>query len=177
MSRLAKKPTQIPAGVEATFSNSTLSIKGPKGTLSITVDPRIAVEIKNNEAHFAVTSDEIETLALWGTYPAHLRNMIEGATKGYTKKLEVEGVGYKWEVKGTNIVMALGFSHPVTVAIPQGITVAVDKLTMTISGIDKDKVGQFAAQIRDYKKPEPYKGKGIHYVGEYIRRKQGKKTV
>ena len=178
MSRLAKKPTTIPTGVEVTFSNNILSTKGPKGALSVSVDPRINVEVKDNEAHFIVVkTEDLEALALWGTYAAHLRNMIEGVTKGYAKKLEVEGVGYKWEVKGKDIVMALGFSHPVIVAIPEVIQVVVEKLTMTISGIDKDKVGQFAAVVRDYKRPEPYKGKGIHYVGEYIRRKQGKKTV
>ena len=177
MSRLAKKPTAIPQGVEVTFSNGTLSTKGPKGNLSVSVDPRITIEVKDNEAHFIMKQKDLESLSLWGTYPAHLRNMIEGVTKGYSKKLEVEGVGYKWEVKGKDIVMALGFSHPVIVTIPEGLQVVIEKLTMTISGISKDKVGQFAAEIRDYKKPEPYKGKGIHYAGEYIRRKQGKKTV
>ena len=164
MSRLAKKPTKIPTGVEVTFSNAVLSAKGPKGALSIPMDPRIVVEVKDNEATFILKKEEIESLALWGTYAAHLRNMIEG-------------VGYKWEVKGGDIVMSLGFSHPVIVKIPEGIQVTTEKLTMTISGLNKDKVGQFAAIVRDYKKPEPYKGKGIHYVGEYIRRKQGKKTV
>lgn len=177
MSRLAKKPTIIPQGVEVTFSNNTLSVKGPKGALSVSVDPRITVEVKDNEAQLVTKTQELEALALWGTYAAHLRNMIEGVTKGYSKKLEVEGVGYKWEVKGKDIVMSLGFSHPVIVAIPDDIQVVVEKLTMTISGINKDKIGQFAAVVRDYKRPEPYKGKGIHYVGEYIRRKQGKKTV
>ena len=178
MSRLAKKPTAIPQGVEVTFSDCTLFTKGPKGNLSVSVDPRITVEVKDNEVHFIVKAkNDLEALALWGTYAAHLRNMIEGVTKGYTKKLEVEGVGFKWEVKGKDIVMALGFSHPVIVAIPEGIQAITEKLTMTITGIDKEKVGQFAAQVRNYKKPEPYKGKGIHYVGEYIRRKQGKKTV
>jgi large subunit ribosomal protein L6 len=177
MSRLAKKPTSIPQGVEVTFSEGTLSVKGLKGALSITMDPRIVVEIKDNEAHFIVKKEEIESLALWGTYAAHLRNMIEGVTTGFAKKLEVEGVGFKWEVKDSKIVMALGFSHPVIVPIPEGLQVVTEKLTMTISGLNKDKVGQFAAIVRDYKKPEPYKGKGIHYAGEYIRRKQGKKTV
>lgn len=177
MSRLAKKPTSIPAGVEVTFSEGLLSVKGPKGSLSINMDTRIVVEVKDNEAHFIVKKAEIESLALWGTYAAHLRNMIEGVTNGYAKKLEVEGVGFKWEVKDGKLVMALGFSHPVIVTIPEGLQVVTEKLTMTISGLNKDKVGQFAAIVRDYKKPEPYKGKGIRYAGEYIRRKQGKKTV
>lgn len=177
MSRLAKKPTKIPTGVEVTFSNAVLAVKGPKGSLSIPMDSRIVVEIKDNEATFILKKEDVESLALWGTYAAHLRNMIEGVINGYSKKLEVEGVGYKWEVKGGDIVMSLGFSHPVIVKIPEGIQVTTEKLTMTISGLNKDKVGQFAAIVRDYKKPEPYKGKGIHYVGEYIRRKQGKKTV
>ncbi len=177
MSRLAKKPTIIPQGVEVTFTDGLLSVKGPKGSLSVTLDPRIVVEIKDNEAHFILKKEEIESLALWGTYAAHLRNMIEGVTTGFTKKLEVEGVGFKWEVKDGKIVMSLGFSHPVIVPIPEGLQVTIEKLTMTISGLNKDKVGQFAAIVRDYKKPEPYKGKGIRYAGEYIRRKQGKKTV
>ena len=177
MSRLAKKPTIIPQGVEVSFVEGILSTKGPKGSLSVSMDPRIIVEVKDNEAHFILKREDNESLALWGTYAAHLRNMIEGVTNGFTKKLEVEGVGFKWEVKGSDIVMSLGFSHPVIVKIPEGIQVVTEKLTMTISGLNKDKVGQFAAIVRDYKKPEPYKGKGIRYAGEYIRRKQGKKTV
>lgn len=177
MSRLAKKPTKIPAGVEITFSNGTLTAKGAKGTVSFSMAPSITAKVSEGEVHFETLSQDLETMALWGTYAAHLRNAIEGVTTGFTKKLEVEGVGYKWEVKGKDIVMALGFSHPVKVSIPEGLNVVIEKAVMTITGIDKDKIGQFAAQIRDYKKPEPYKGKGIHYVGEYIRRKQGKKTV
>ena len=177
MSRLAKKPTTIPQGVEVTFTEGVLSVKGPKGSLSISMDSRIVVEVKDNEATFILKREEKESLSLWGTYAAHLRNMIEGVTVGFTKKLEVEGVGFKWEVKEGKVVMALGFSHPVIVPIPEGLQAVTEKLTMTISGLDKDKVGQFAAIVRDYKKPEPYKGKGIRYAGEYIRRKQGKKTV
>ncbi len=177
MSRLAKKPTKIPAGVEAKLENNILTIKGPKGSLSITVNPVIKVEITASEMIFTPTDAEGTTAKLLGTYPAHARNMIIGVTKGFEKELEVEGVGFKWDVKGTKIVLALGFSHPVEVEIPKDLKVEIDKLKMKISGIDKEKVGSFAAKIRDLKKPEPYKGKGIHYVGEYIRRKQGKKTV
>ena len=178
MSRLAKKPTTLPSGVEAAFSNGTLFVKGSKGELSISVDSRIDISVKDSEVLFSTRKvNDGEALALLGTYAAHLRNMIEGVTKGYEKKLEIEGVGFKWEVKGKDIVMALGFSHPVVVAIPEGVKVVIEKAIMTISGINKDQIGQFSAIVRDNKKPEPYKGKGIHYVGEYIRRKQGKKTV
>ncbi len=118
-----------------------------------------------------------ESQQMLGTTAAHIRNMLAGVTTGFTKKLAIEGVGYKWEVKGKELVMALGFSHPVKMTIPEGVTVKADKGVLDISGFDKEVVGQFAANVRAQKKPEPYKGKGIHYEGEVIRRKQGKKAV
>ena len=122
-------------------------------------------------------SDSLEARATLGTYASHVRNMIEGVNKGFAKKLLVEGVGYKWDVQGKNLNLALGFSHPVKVAIPEGLTVAVEKGALNISGFNKELVGQFAADVRALKKPEPYKGKGIRYEGEIIRRKQGKKAA
>lgn len=177
MSRLGKKPIIIEKGAEVTFVDNVISVKGPKGTLSLTLDHRFGVEIKEGELEITPKTSNLETKALWGTYASLIKSMIKGVVSGYEKKLEIEGVGYKAEVKGKKVVLALGFSHPVEVEIPAGIEVIVEKSLMTIKGFDKGAVGQFAASIRALKKPEPYKGKGIHYVGEYIRRKQGKKAV
>ena len=175
MSRLAKKPTKIPTGVEVKITDGVLTVKGPKGTLNISMTKDISAEVKDGEVIF--TKNNPEAVKLFGTYPAHLRNALIGVTQGHESQLEIEGVGFKWDLKGNKIVMALGFSHPVEVEIPSDLKVEIDKMQMKISGIDKEKVGTFAAKVRALKKPEPYKGKGIHYVGEFIRRKQGKKTV
>lgn|SRR5574343_255135 len=178
MSRLAKKPTGIPSGVEVTLSGNTVTVKGPKGTLNRDFDTNlIGIEITGNEITFTKKKDTPFTRALWGTYASHVRNMMEGVTNGFTKKLILEGIGFKCDVKGTNVEMALGFSHPVIVAIPEGLTVTAEKNSLTIVGIDKEKVGAFAADIRSLKKPEPYKGKGFRYDGEVIRRKDGKKSA
>jgi len=180
MSRLSKEPTKIPAGVTITLDEKgTMIVKGPKGELtrSFKLDV-IKVTVGGDTVAFAPVKETIFSKALVGTYAAHVRNMIVGVTEGYVKKLEVEGVGYRWEMKGKKLVMQLGFSHPVEVEIPEEIKVEVGSQTeMTISGIDKELVGQFAAKVRSQKKPEPYKGKGIRYEGEYIRRKQGKRAV
>ena len=167
----------IPQGVEATLSNDTLKVKGPKGELSRAIDARLTVSINGSEITIAKKTDNPMLNPLWGTYAAHVSNLIDGVTKGFTKKLQIEGIGYKGEVKGTDVVMGLGFSHPVTVKIPQGLKVAIEKGIITIDGIDKEAVGAFAAKLRDFKKPEPYKGKGIRYEGERIIMKQGKKTA
>ncbi len=177
MSRIGKQPIIIPGGVTATFAESVLMIKGPKGELSRKMKRSVEVKIAENEIILTPVSGADEARALWGTYASHALNMIEGVTAGFTKKLEIEGVGYRAEVKGNTIVLSVGFSHQVTIAIPAGITATVEKGLITISGIDKEVVGQFAANVRAVKEPEPYKGKGIHYVGEYIIRKQGKKGV
>jgi len=177
MSRIGKKEITIPEKTEVKVDDGVLHVKGPHGELSREFKGDITITINDGHINLAPTRQTIETNALWGTYASHIMNMIEGVNKPFEKKLAVEGVGYKWDVQGDTISLALGFSHPVKVKIPQGITVKVEKLTMLISGVDKEMVGQFAANIRGLKKPEPYKGKGIRYDGEYVRRKQGKKTA
>jgi len=176
MSRLGKLPIEIPSGVEVSFEGGTLTVKGPKGTLSRTfVDDSVSVVVADGSITVACEKDEGK--ALWGTYAAHIRNMITGVTEGFEKQLEIEGVGYRAEASGNGIKLLVGFSHPVELAAPEGVAVAVEKNVITVQGADKEAVGQFAANIRATRKPEPYKGKGIHYMGEYIIRKQGKKAV
>lgn len=176
MSRLGKQPVAIPAGVTVTFEGGVLKVQGPKGTLMRTIAKDVSVAIEGNAVTLTPGKTELAP-ALWGTYAAHLNNMIEGVTEGFVKKLEIEGVGYRAEVQGNKLKLSVGFSHPVELLAPEGITMTVEKGLITISGADKDVVGQFSANVRAIKKPEPYKGKGIHYVGEYIIRKQGKKSV
>lgn len=176
MSRLGKIPVTIPSGVTVTFENGLLTVKGPKATLSREVKNDVTITIDGATVTLAPTESEAAR-ALWGTYAAHLRNMVKGVTEGFTKILEIEGVGYRAEVKGSEIVLSMGFSHPVPLAIPAGITAEVQKNVITLSGADKDALGQFAANVRKVKEPEPYKGKGIRYKGEFILRKQGKKAV
>lgn len=176
MSRLGKQPVAIPAGVTATFADGVLTVTGPKGTL--TRDVRKDVSVAIEEHAIVLTPGETNMApALWGTYAAHARNMVKGVTEGFTKILDIEGVGYKAEVKGSQIVLNVGFSHPVPLDIPAGITAVVEKTVITLTSADKDLLGQFAANVRKVKKPEPYKGKGIRYRGEYIIRKQGKKAA
>ncbi len=177
MSRLGKQAIVLPEGVEATFASGIMTVKGPKGTLTRTISDDVTITVAPEGITLAPSRDTKLANALWGTYAAHIMNMIEGVTKGFTKVLQVEGVGYRGEVKGNALVMQLGFSHPVSFEIPQGVTVTAEKGTFTITGIDKEVVGQFAAVVRAKKKPEPYKGKGIRYQGEFIIRKQGKKAV
>lgn len=177
MSRLGKQPTKIPAGVEVTFANGVLTVKGPKGTLSRPVRDAVRVTIADGEVRFEPAQQTDLARALWGTYAAHLGNMLKGVTEGFTKKLEIEGVGYRAEAQGQKIKLSMGFSHPVELMAPEGVSVIVEKSLITVTGSDIEVVGQFAADIRAVKEPEPYKGKGIHYVGEYIIRKQGKKGV
>ncbi len=176
MSRLGKIPVAIPSGVTVTFENGLLTVKGPKATLSREVKNDVTITIDGATVTLAPTESEAAR-ALWGTYAAHLRNMVKGVTEGFTKILEIEGVGYRAEVKGSEIVLSMGFSHQVPLAIPAGITAEVQKNVITLSGADKDALGQFAANVRKVKEPEPYKGKGIRYKGEFILRKQGKKAV
>lgn len=177
MSRLGKKPIAIPKGVEATFADGVLTVKGAKGTLVRPIRDEVSVTIADGMLTFVPKGDAKLALALWGTYAAHFRNMLKGVTTGFEKKLELEGVGYRAEMQGQKLKLSVGFSHPVFLDTPAGLTVVAEKGSITVSGIDKDAVGQHAADIRAVKKPEPYKGKGIHYVGEYIIRKQGKKAV
>lgn len=177
MSRLAKRPIAVPPATEITVSGGEVRVKGPKGTLMRHGNKLISIEVGKEGVQVSTKSESIEARAALGTYASHVRNMFEGVTKGFTKKLLVEGVGFKWEVKGKTLNLSLGFSHPVTMAIPEGLTVVADKGSLTITGFDKEMVGQFAANVRARKKPEPYKGKGIRYEGEVIRRKQGKKAA
>ena len=177
MSRLAKKPIVLPAKTELSVAGGVMRVKGPKGELSKATHRHIGIEVTPEGVVVTKKIDNLETRALVGTYASHVRNMVKGVTEGFTKKLLVEGVGYKWDVAGKTLNLALGFSHPVKVAIPAGLEVKAEKSALTISGPDKEVVGQFAANIRALKKPEPYKGKGIRYEGEVIRRKQGKKAV
>ncbi len=177
MSRLGKQPIQIPAGVEVTSGNAVLTVKGPKGTLTRALVSDVALTVKDNEVTLTPKPGSDKAKALWGTFAAHLRNMITGVTVGFVKKLEIEGVGYRAEAQGQKIKLSMGYSHPVELMAPEGVSILVEKSVVTISGYDIEKVGQFAADVRAVREPEPYKGKGIHYVGEYIIRKQGKKGV
>jgi len=177
MSRLGKIPVAIPAGVEVTLVDGLLTVKGPKGTLARAIKVKdVALTIGETEVTLAPNKTD-DSKALWGTYAAHLRNMVEGVTTGFTRVLDIEGVGYRAEVKGPNLVLSVGYSHPVPLEVPAGITALVEKSAITLTGSDKDALGQFAANVRKVRKPEPYKGKGIRYRGEYIIRKQGKKAV
>ncbi len=177
MSRIAKKPIAIPEKTDVTYANGTLTVKGPLGEIKKEFRPEIEVKIENNEVTLIPVRNSLDILALWGTYASHLRNMLAGVNALYQKKLIVEGIGFKSDVKGTDLHMSLGFSHPVKMPIPAGLKVTAEKNIITVSGIDKETVGLFAANIRAMKKPEPYKGKGIRYEDEVIRRKQGKKSV
>ncbi len=177
MSRIGKRIIEIPAGVTVTLNDGIVEIKGSKGSLVRAIKPEVSLTIEDNKLTLAPARETINARALWGTYGAHLANMIEGVTKGFQKKLIIEGVGYKMAAQGNKVVLDIGFSHPVDVPLPEGVTAVVEKNIMTINGFDKEIVGQFAATIRSWKKTEPYKGKGIRYEGEFIRRKQGKKTA
>src|SRR3989344_2287339 len=177
MSRLAKRPIAIPSGVMVSVEGNAFSVKGPKGTLMKNLHPEVSIEKEGEAVLVKVKHETLATKALPGTYAAHMRNMIEGVTKGFVKRLVVEGVGFRWEVSGSILKLNLGFSHPIELKIPEGVTASLEKGTLVLGSTDKEKIGQFAAEIRSLKKPEPYKGKGIRYEGEVVRRKQGKKTA
>ncbi len=177
MSRLGKRELNIPSGVEVKKEGETITVKGPKGSISKYFRNDIEIKIIDGQITLNVKRNDKMSKALWGTYASHLTNMIKGVVEPYTKKLILEGVGYKSEVKGKEFVFALGFSHPVVVPIPEGITATAEKNNITITGIDKELVGSYTAMLRALKKPEPYKGKGMRYHDEVIRRKQGKKTA
>lgn len=177
MSRIGKQEILIPAGVKVTQNGSTLTVVGPKGTVSKDFRDDITITMTDKSITLNIKRNDKFSKSLWGTYVSHIKNMIEGVEKPFQKKLILEGVGFKSEVKGKNFNFALGFSHPVIVPIPDTITATADKNNITISGVDKELVGSFTAAIRALKKPEPYKGKGMRYENEVLRRKQGKKTV
>lgn len=175
MSRIGKLPIIIPAGVTLTVNGQHVEAKGPKGTLSLDLHHRVKLTLADNQATAAVTDPDLQSdRALWGLTRMLVANMVIGVTNGYKKQLEINGVGFKAAVSGTNLVLNLGFSHPIEFPIPAGITITVEKNVVTIAGIDKQLVGETAAIIRRYKKPEPYKGKGIKYIDEVIHRKAGK---
>lgn len=178
MSRIGKQTVIVPSGTEAKLSGTVFSVKGPKGTLTRDFSGPVTININGSEITFTPNKQNDKKVnALWGTYASHIKNMVDGVNTGYTKKLVLEGVGFKSDVAGNVLNLALGFSHPVKVTIPEGITVTAEKNNITISGIDKELVGSFSASIRSMKKPEPYKGKGFHYSDEVVRRKQGKKAA
>lgn len=175
MSRIGKQPISIPAGVTVTLNGQQLEVKGPKGTLSLVVHPRAIVSQADAVVNVTVKDTDLQSdRALWGLTRMLIANMIIGVTTGYEKKLEINGVGYKAQLSGKNLILNLGFSHPIEFPVPEGITMLVEKNVVSISGIDKQLVGETAAVIRRMKKPEPYKGKGIKYSDEVIRRKAGK---
>lgn len=177
MSRIGKQEIVIPAGVEVTQSGDTFTVKGPKGTLTKVFRDDITIKIADKVITLNLKRNDKFSKSLWGTYASHIKNMIAGVQTPYQKKLILEGVGYKSEVKGKDFHFALGFSHPVVIPIPEGITATAEKNNITITGIDKELVGSFTAGIRALKKAEPYKGKGMRYDDEVVRRKQGKKTA
>lgn len=175
MSRIGNKPVELPAGVEVKVDGNVVTVKGPQGELSQEISDRISVSVEGNEVVLKRASDDRTDKAQHGLARSLVDNMIVGVTKGYEKKLIVEGVGYRVEKKGSKLVMNLGYSHPVEMEDPEGITTeAPDANTVVVKGIDKALVGNYAAKIRQWRKPEPYKGKGIRYDGEHIRRKEGK---
>ncbi len=177
MSRLGKKPIQIPVGVEIKVEGQKMIIKGPKGELTREIRPEIKVEVKENQILVSQQIETKESQAFWGSIRAILNNLIKGVTEGYEKKLEIEGLGYKANLEGNDLVLYVGFSHPIRITSPAGIKFSVEKNIITVSGIDKELVGKMAAKIRKSRPAEPYKGTGIKYLGEVIKRKEGKKVV
>ncbi|HEX9756764.1 MAG TPA: 50S ribosomal protein L6 [Nitrospiria bacterium] len=177
MSKVGRKPIDIPKGVEFKISPEKVVVKGPKGELFFKVDPRIKVELKEQRALVLQKGNDREGRAFHGLVRSQLANMVLGVTEGYEKILEINGVGYKAQVQGGKLVLNLGFSHPVEFDIPKGVEAKVEKqTTIKLKGIDKQEVGQIAANIRGLRPPEPYKGKGIRYSGEQVRTKEGKKA-
>lgn len=175
MSRIGKKTTLIPNGVTVTAENGVLTVQGPKGTLSRPIHKLVTITVEDGMASVSVKKETVKfERSLWGTFSAHISNMVQGVTEGFKKQLEVNGVGYRVAMQGTELKIEVGYSHPVMFKIPAGITASVEKNVITIEGADKEVVGQVAAEIRAIRKPEPYKGKGIKYMDEVIRRKAGK---
>ena len=176
MSRIGKKPVTVPAGVTATLENGTLSVKGPKGTLSMATVDDISYAVDDGSISVQPANETKRARSFWGMQRTMVANLVTGVTEGFTKTLEITGVGYRAAVQGKNLRLQLGYSHDVNYPVPEGVDIKTpDPNTVEISGIDKQKVGQVAAEIRRWRKPEPYKGKGIKYRGEYIFRKEGKK--
>lgn len=177
MSRIGKLPISIPEGVEIQIEKNKITCQGPKGTLSFSYNPKVRVERKGDKISVILFKKDRKAKQIWATTRTLIANMIEGVTKGFEKKLEIQGVGFRAEVKGKQLILYVGLSHPVEITAPEGIEFKVEKNIISVKGIDKQLVGQTAAKIREVKKPEPYKGKGIRYLDEHIIRKVGKKTV
>jgi large subunit ribosomal protein L6 len=176
MSRIGKKPITIPSGVTLTQSGQSVTVKGPKGELSFTLPDAVTGKMDGEDFVISAVADNKTGMSMWGMSRTMVANLIEGVTNGYKKELELKGVGYRAQMKGSMLSMQLGFSHDVEFTPPAGITIKAPKPTqLIVEGIDKQQVGQVAAVIRSYRKPEPYKGKGVRYVGEYVRSKEGKK--
>jgi large subunit ribosomal protein L6 len=176
MSRVGKKPVAIPSGVTAVVEGQTIKVKGPKGAMSLVLHGDVEAKVDKGEVKVDPRAETKRARAMWGTYRSLLANVMEGVTKGFERKLEITGVGYRAALQGKNLQIQLGYSHDIVYPIPEGITIAVPKPTeIVVTGIDGQKVGHVAAEIRAFRKPEPYKGKGVKYAGEYIFRKEGKK--
>jgi len=176
MSRIGKVPVQVPAGVSADIANGALTVKGPKGTLTLSMREEISYTVEDGRILVKPANDSKQARAFWGMQRTLVSNLVEGVTNGFTKTLDIKGVGYRASAQGKKLKLQLGYSHDVDLDVPEGLEVKTpDQTTVEVSGIDKQAVGQFAAEIRRWRKPEPYKGKGIAYRGEYIFRKEGKK--
>jgi large subunit ribosomal protein L6 len=176
MSRIGKRAVAVPSGVTANVEGQTVKVKGPKGALSLVLDENLSAKLEGNALQISKRNEGARAKSMWGTSRTLVNNLMTGVTKGFERKLEITGVGYRAAVQGKNLQLALGYSHDVVYPIPEGITVTTPKPTeILIAGTDRKKVGQVAAEIREYRPPEPYKGKGVKYEGEYIFRKEGKK--
>ncbi len=176
MSRIGKRAVAIPAGVTANVAGQTISVKGPKGVLQLTLHDDVAAKMEDGGVKIDPRNDSKRARAMWGTSRSLLANVVAGVSKGFERRLEITGVGYRAAVQGKNLQLLLGYSHEISYPIPEGIAIATPRPTeIVVTGIDKQKVGQVAAEIRDFRPPEPYKGKGVKYAGEYIFRKEGKK--
>jgi large subunit ribosomal protein L6 len=177
MSRIGKKGATIPTGTTVTNNGTVFTVKGPLGELTRDFPGAVEIKLEGDQVVFTPKNNSKDAKALWGTYASHIVNMVAGVNKAYEIRLIIEGVGYKVEPQGNVLVFSLGFSHKVPMEIPKDIKALIEKNTLTLSSINKESIGQFAAQIRAKKKPEPYKGKGIRYSDEVVRRKQGKKSA
>ena len=176
MSRIGKKPVPLPKGVTASITGRTVKVKGPKGELSVTLVEEVDVAMDEHAITITPRKEMERAAQMWGLSRTLVNNLVHGVTEGFSEKLEIQGVGYRAAVQGKNLQLQLGFSHDVLYPIPEGITITSEKPTLlTISGMNKQLVGQVAAEIRSWRPPEPYKGKGVRYAGEYVRRKEGKK--
>lgn len=177
MSRVGKQIIEIPSGTTVEVQDGSIVVTGKGTTLKKKLHESVSIEVNGSEVKVIPANDALETQALWGTFASHVKNMVAGVNAPFEKKLVVEGVGFRADLQGKDLVLNLGFSHPIKMSVPEGLDVVVEKNVITVKGPDKETVGQFSATVRALKKPEPYKGKGIHYSDEEVRRKAGKKSV